>query len=132
MWDTTVVACLVGAFLFLSHFREANQRIAWLRARVMRLSQELHNAQMYIAQLEAERQSPESNRKAMPQRQAPIRDWENIWAREVLSLQEGPLTPDRLRVARRKALKAAHPDGGGSARRMRDVEAAVLVLQSKI
>lgn len=131
MWDPTVVAGIVVTFLFILHFREANQRIVILRKRVAYLTRQLQDALTEVKRLEASSREPSGVVFTPSPIEINLEErWKITWAREVLSIQEGPLTPERIRTARRDALKAAHPDAGGSARRMRDVEQAVSFLDT--
>lgn len=131
MWDPTVVAGIVVTFLFILHFRESNQRIVILRKRVAYLTRHLQDALTEVKRLEASSREPSGVVFTPSPIEINLEErWKMTWAREVLSIQEGPLTPERIRTARRDALKAAHPDAGGSARRMRDVEQAVSFLDT--
>lgn len=60
-----------------------------------------------------------------------VQKWKRAWARQVLLVSSEKPTRDELRTARRNALKSAHPDAGGNARRMRDIEEALIILDYK-
>ena len=58
------------------------------------------------------------------------RKWKRSWAIEVLRLDGEDFTYEELRTARKRAMKAHHPDVGGNPEKLRQAEEAFTFLSS--
>lgn len=66
----------------------------------------------------------------LPFQDKPVSEWKKRWALKTLDISPAHLTSSEIKKARLKALKASHPDVGGSKEKMADVYEAVTYLES--
>lgn len=120
-----VSAMVMGAvftLLFLS-----NQSLS---ARVRQLRRESAHLRLVIAQQEQIIEKLASRPRKVERPQDPDLVWKRRWAKERLGILVHSPSPAEVRTGRRNAIKSSHPDQGGSAERMREIDEAVEILMT--
>lgn len=135
MNDGMIILVLGFIFFIVIQSRDFIRKENHLNMIIRVLRKDLNDAHRLIRHLRTARNHPyEQFRREEPHPIAPdteVDRWKKSWAIEVLRLDGEDFTYEELKTARKRAMKAHHPDVGGNPEKLRQAEEAFTFLSSR-